>query len=130
MPFYRAPGIYIEEVPSGANPIQPVGTSTAAFLGQAPVMNARLNEAVPLDNWSQFLGIYTAEGSTSTPLANAVSGFFQNGGRRCYVLNLGAEQTLTGGGKKGLDVLETVDEAKIICAPGFTAASAYDALLT
>jgi hypothetical protein len=30
---YRAPGVYIEEVPSGARPIPAVGTSTAARTG-------------------------------------------------------------------------------------------------
>ena len=89
-----------EEVPGGPNAIQPIGTSTAAFLGQAPVMDARLNEAVAIDNWSQFLRIYTNETSTGTPLANAVAGYFANGGRRCYVVNIGAEQALRGGAQK------------------------------
>jgi len=31
-----APGIYVEEVPAGARPIGPVGTSTPGFVGQAP----------------------------------------------------------------------------------------------
>lgn len=132
MPLYYAPGIYVEEVPSGANPIQPVGTSTAAFVGQASMADARVNEAVPVDNWSQFLKTYAQEGATSTPLSHAVAGFFLNGGRRCYVVNLGTGDALTGGskGKVGLDVLETVDEVKIVAAPGMTGAGAYDALLT
>ena len=33
---YLAPGVYVEEVPSGARPIEAVGTSTAAFVGAAP----------------------------------------------------------------------------------------------
>ncbi|MCW5981087.1 MAG: phage tail sheath family protein [Bryobacteraceae bacterium] len=132
MPLYYAPGIYVEEVPSGANPIQPVGTSTAAFAGQAPMADARVNEAVPIDNWSQFLKTYVQEGAASTALSHAVAGFFLNGGRRCYVVNLGAGGALTGGakGRAGLDVLETVDEVKIVAAPGMTGAGAYDALLT
>ncbi|WP_238452382.1 hypothetical protein [Micromonospora sp. 4G55] len=32
MPNYFSPGIYVEEVPSGAHPIGPVGMSTAAFV--------------------------------------------------------------------------------------------------
>jgi phage tail sheath protein FI len=132
LPNYFSPGIYVEEVPTGSNPIQPVGTSTAAFLGQAPRPEARLNEAVPVDNWTQFLKIFWSEGAASTPLSNAVSGFFLNGGRRCYVVNLGLGQNLSGGGKGrvGLDLLETVDEVKIVAAPGFTDAAAYEALLT
>jgi hypothetical protein len=32
----RYPGVYIEETPSGARPIEGVGTSTAGFVGTAP----------------------------------------------------------------------------------------------
>ena len=46
MPVYLTPGIYVEEVPGGARPIQAVGTSTAGFVGEAPNPNARVNEAV------------------------------------------------------------------------------------
>lgn len=34
MPQYLSPGVYVEEVPSGAAPIAGVGTSTASFIGQ------------------------------------------------------------------------------------------------
>ena len=30
---YRSPGVYVEEVSSGARPIEGVGTSVAAFIG-------------------------------------------------------------------------------------------------
>ena len=33
MPNYRAPGVYVEEVPSAVRPIAGVGTSTAGFVG-------------------------------------------------------------------------------------------------
>jgi len=33
MPQYLSPGVYVEEVPSGASPIAGVGTSTAGFIG-------------------------------------------------------------------------------------------------
>ncbi|MGO9272718.1 MAG: phage tail sheath family protein [Terriglobia bacterium] len=36
MPSYLHPGVYVEEVPSGINPIVGVGTSTAGFIGIAP----------------------------------------------------------------------------------------------
>ena len=35
MPEYTTPGVYVEEVSSGVRPIQGVGTSTAAFVGEA-----------------------------------------------------------------------------------------------
>lgn len=39
---YLAPGVYIEEVPSGSKPIEGVGTSIAAFVGFAPFSPRRL----------------------------------------------------------------------------------------
>jgi hypothetical protein len=124
--------VYVEEVASGSKPIQPVGTSTAGFVGGAPLPEARLNEPVPVDNWSQFKKHFWEEGRPSTHLSHAVNGFFQNGGRRCYVVNIGGGQSLTttGRARAGLDVLETIDEVKIVAAPGFTGAVHFNALLT
>jgi phage tail sheath protein FI len=132
MPTYLAPDIYIEEIAGGERPIEGVGTSTAGFLGIAPDPKAHVNEARAVNNWSEFLRLYTAEGSASTPLSHAVFGFFQNGGRRCYVVNIGRAEALAGGGQKrtGLDVLAEVDEVAIVAAPGFTDAAAYDAILS
>ena len=33
-------------------------------------------------------------------------------------------------GRGGLDLLDTIDEIRIVCAPGFTSAAAYDDLLS
>jgi len=38
---YRSPGAYVEEVSSGSRPIEAVGTSTAAFVGEAPRKRSR-----------------------------------------------------------------------------------------
>jgi hypothetical protein len=85
MPFYASPGIYVEEVPSGARPIGAAGTSTAGFVGNAPDPTARLNEAVAVNSWSEFLRIFaSAPDAATTPLARAVFGFFDNGGGRCF----------------------------------------------
>jgi phage tail sheath protein FI len=132
MPNYLTPGIYVEEVSTGARPIEAVGTSTAAFVGTAPNASARLDESVAINSWSQFVREYVAEGSKSTPLAQAVFGFFQNGGRRCYCVNIAAGQPIVGGGRqrKGLELLEEVDEVNIVAAPGYTDAASYESLLS
>ena len=68
---YLAPGVYVEEVPSGARPIEAVGTSTAAFVGAAPNAEARLNEAVAVNNWTEFLRYFaTADTVAFSPLAS------------------------------------------------------------
>ncbi len=132
MPTYLAPDIYVEEVAGGARPIQAVGTSTAGFVGEAPNATARLNEAVAINNWSQFMREFVGEGNASTALSHAIYGFFQNGGGRCYVVNVGKGQPIAAGGRNrvGLDVLEQIDEIAIVVAPGYTDAASYDALLS
>jgi phage tail sheath protein FI len=131
MPDYRVPGVYVEEVPSGAHVIAPVGTSTAAFLGVAPKPEAFVNEAVLVYNWRQFLDRFTDAGSKSNPLSHAVFGFFQNGGGICYVVNVGVDGSILGGGRGrvGLDVLRPIDNVNIVCAPGFTDPASYAALV-
>jgi hypothetical protein len=130
---YLTPGIYVEEIPSGPKPIEAVGTSTVGFVGVAPNPDARLNEAVAITSWLQFVKEYVTERSVSTPLSLAVFGFFQNGNGLCYVVNVGSGGSISGGSRterEGLQVLETIDEIAIVAAPGYTDAVAYDAVLS
>jgi Bacteriophage tail sheath protein len=128
MPSYLSPGVFVEEIDTGPHGIEAVGTSTAAFIGTAPNPGARLDEAVAIDNWSQFLREYVRDDDHGTDLANAVYGFFLNGGSRCYVVNTKAGGPIVGKGK-GLDLLAPIDEIAIIAAPGMTDAATYSALL-
>lgn len=132
MPNYMTPGVYIEEVSTGARPIQAVGTSTAAFVGAAPDRGARSDAAVAINNWSQFLREFGGEKPASTHLSHAVYGFFLNGGGRCYVVNIGDATSLSGTGtqRKGLQLLEPVDEVAIVAAPGFTDPASYEAVIS
>jgi len=125
---YLSPGVYVEEIDSGPRPIEAVGTSTAAFVGAAPNPGAHPGEAVAINNWSQFLREFCRDGDTSTDLANAVQGFFLNGGSRCYVVNVKKDDPIAGKGQ-GLDLLAPIDEIAIIAAPGRTDAVSHAALL-
>lgn len=131
MPTYQTPGIYIEEMSTGTRAIEGVGTSTVGFVGIAPNASAHINETFAVNNWSQFVKEFVAEDSKSTPLSHAVFGFFQNGGSRCYIVNIGENGSLLGDGKRrqGLALLEEIDEVAIVAAPGFTDPASYDALL-
>jgi len=130
---YQAPGVYMEEVPSGAKPIQPVGLSIAAFLGRAPNANAYVNQAVSIDSMTKFAKLFIPQ---DTPRSNvfslAVKGFFDNGGQQCYIVNLGPDGTLAGtdSPRTGIKVLEEIDEVSIVAAPGCTGPDAFDALST
>ncbi|MBI4574785.1 MAG: phage tail sheath family protein [Planctomycetes bacterium] len=86
MPEYLSPGVYVEEVDRGTKPIEAVGTSTAAFIGQSA--KGPVNESVFITNWSQFTRTF-GDFKDSPYLAHAVYGFFNNGGSRCFVNNVG-----------------------------------------
>jgi uncharacterized protein len=127
-----APGVYFQEVSSGPKPIQAVGTSTAGFVGVAPDPRARVNEAVPIGGFREFARVFAEGAKQGTPLSHAVAGFFENGGRRCYVVNVGSGGSLVGTPRApgGLDVLAQIDEVAIVAAPGFTEPADYDAVLS
>jgi len=88
---YLSPGVYVEEVDRGSKPIEAVGTNTAGFLGES--MMGPTNQAVLVVNWSQFVKTF-GDFTQSTHLAHAVYGFFNNGGSRCFVVNVGAPASL------------------------------------
>jgi len=88
---YLSPGVYVEEVDRGSKPIEAVGTNTVGFLGES--MMGPANQAVLVTNWSQFVKTF-GDFTQSTHLAHAVYGFFNNGGSRCFVVNVGAPQSL------------------------------------
>ncbi|MFF9484574.1 phage tail sheath family protein [Streptomyces sp. NPDC014676] len=92
MPTYLTPGVYVEEVQSGARPIEGVGTAVAAFVGFAEKGPFHAPTLVTSwDQYSQLFGGFT-EG---TYLAHAVHGYFSNGGGAAYVVRVGgsAEDT-------------------------------------
>src|SRR5215475_2243039 len=100
---YLSPGVYVEEVDRGAKPIEAVGTNTVGFLGESA--RGQVNEAVLITNWSQFVKTFGDFGQCSVHLAHAVYGFFNNGGSRCFVVNVGAPDAeaapAAAGGKEG-----------------------------
>lgn len=87
---YLSPGVYVEEVDRGSKPIEAVGTNTVGFLGESGKGPA--NEAVLITNWSQFVRTFGDFKDCSEHLAHAVYGFFNNGGSRCFVVNVGAPE--------------------------------------
>jgi uncharacterized protein len=111
---YQAPGVYRQEIvlPKSAK----LRTGVPAFLGHAA--HGPANTAQALTLWPQF------EQRFGGPLPGgylwyAVRGFFQNGGRLCYVLPLddGSAQTL-GRALGALGALDTID---LVCAPDLAA---------
>jgi phage tail sheath protein FI len=79
--------VYVEEVERGSKSVEGVSTSTAGFLGEAergPV------EPRLVTSYTQFERLYGTS-PASSDLDVAVDGFFRNGGGRCYVARVTAE---------------------------------------
>src|SRR4026208_1755013 len=93
---YLSPGVYVEEVDRGSKPIEAVGTNNVGFLGEST--KGPMNESVLITNWSQFVKTFGDFKDCSEHLAHAVYGFFNNGGSRCFVANVGAAEGGEGGG--------------------------------
>jgi phage tail sheath protein FI len=130
--YEQAPGVYIIEESTGARPIAASGTSVAAFVGISPNPNALINDPTACENWGEFSSQFCEGANKTTPLAQAVRSFFQNGGTRCYVVNVGPKGNIAGGGgekPEGIDCLEDIDEVAIVAAPGDSSRVVYDALL-
>src|SRR5690606_31920510 len=89
MPEYLAPGVYVEEVPSGNKPIEGVSTSTAGVVGvtqRGPVGTPTLVTSFPA--YTRLFGGYLDHRLFTNErdlLPYAAEGFFTNGGQRLFV---------------------------------------------
>jgi phage tail sheath protein FI len=124
---YGAPGVYIEERPSGSVPVQGVGTSVAAFVGFTATYNADAGDATDPDgvkpqlvtSWPQYERIYGGF-APGILLPHSVKGFFENGGGIAYIVRIPsgtgqakALRALPASGKHEIDTLsvEALDPA-------------------
>jgi hypothetical protein len=95
MPEYLSPGVYVEETSFRTKSIQGVSTSTAGFIG--PTRTGPITgEPELLTSFADFERIYGgfadlsfAAGATRPNyVAHAVRAFFEEGGRRLYVMRI------------------------------------------
>ena len=140
MATYNIPGIYIEEVSTGAKPISSVSTTTCGFVGNAPLKKAFKNEPKACNNFEEFCKNFVPNKETDKTqydaiteeqfdFIHAVYGFFMNGGTRCYIVNV-AGGSIAGDGKKtGIHSLNSYDEIALVAAPGCTGAADHSALI-
>ncbi len=84
----QTPGVYYERVDASAPAISALRTDIAGFVGIAT--RGPLHQALPVESWRQFTA-YFGDFTGAAYLAYAVRGFFENGGRRCWVVRVGSE---------------------------------------
>ena len=79
------PGVYLEELPSGARPVTGVATSIAAFVGYTG--RGRDNHATRIDNFGDFERAFGGLHADSL-LSYSVRHFYDNGGGAAYVVRV------------------------------------------
>jgi Bacteriophage tail sheath protein len=140
MPEYLAPGVYVEEISTGARPIQGVGTSTAGFVGAASsgALDAAVGPIASFTEFAQQFGDGSAmeyRGSPAMPafLWHAARAFFLEGGKRLWVVRVSHKRTNGERARpraqdfeRGIALLEAIDEVAMIAAPGSTFDAAGD----
>lgn len=87
MPSYNAPGVYVQDVASGAQSISQASSSVGMLIGTT--RSGKVGEAQKIGSWTEFIAKY-ANGLDTPFMENsylpyAVYGFFNNGGSELYV---------------------------------------------
>jgi phage tail sheath protein FI len=146
MPEYLPPGVYVEEIPIGVEPIQGVKTSTAAMVG---VTERGPDEPTLITSFTEFIdkfgnpiapspalydewALHKAERGQWWQLPLAVKGFFENGGRfliikRISISNLDeltADDFVT-----AIQSLKENQDAALYLAPGMWSTKVQKALI-
>jgi phage tail sheath protein FI len=82
---YLTPGVYFENADAVVPAITALRTDIAGFVGIAE--RGVLHNAVPVESWRQFQATFGNFIGTGY-LAYSVKAFFENGGRKCYVVRV------------------------------------------
>lgn len=106
MAEYLSPGVYVEEYDNSPRAIEGVGTSTAGFVGMA-VKGPTEGAPSLITDYSDFLrqfGGYLSEFTHGEYryLASGVEHFFANGGTRCFVCRVAAQDAVAAAAKQGI----------------------------
>lgn len=82
---YQSPGVYIEEVPSGPQPIAAASTSVVAILGTT--RRGPVNTPTRVVGWSDYVRTF-GSASARGYAAESAFGFFENGGPAAWVVRV------------------------------------------
>ena len=106
------------------HPIQGVASSNTGFIGSA--LSGPINQAVYVTSFSEYEREFGGLGSES-PMSYAVRHYFENGGRRAYVVRVVKNPPKKGGAamigfkeiQQGLKAFDQVDLLNLLCIPPF-----------
>jgi phage tail sheath protein FI len=89
---------------------------------------APAGEPLLITSWEEFKNNFGDIQAGNAKLAQAVYGFFNNGGTRCWVIGVAADTDITNPAT-ALGKFKAIDEIAIVAIPGATTKAQQDALL-
>src|SRR3954447_11075151 len=89
---YSTPGACYDRLDAGVPRVAPIRMDVAAFVGIA--RQGPLHTPVPVESWRQFVA-YFGEVTGAGFLAYTVRAYFENGGRRCWVVRIASDAAMT-----------------------------------
>jgi len=89
MASYLHPGVYIEEISSGAKPIEGVSTSVTAFVG--PANRGPVGAATLIGKYDDYADEFGNIVDEDDQMGLAVQAFYLNGGSAAYICRLAGE---------------------------------------
>ena len=120
--LYKSPGVHIESAGDRYIPLERVETGITAFLG-ATAAGPR-HEPTRVGSFEQYEKVF---GASDDYMTHGVRGFFDNGGRTAYVVNVAPQGGLDpapddyigqqGTKPRGLQALERIEDADLLVAP-------------
>lgn len=125
MATYLTPGVYIEEVSGNTRSISGVSMDAAVFIGQTRQADTQ-DAYTPVTSYTEFarrfskpaIGIRSLRKTGTDYLAYAVQGFFDNGGKKLYVLRL--EKAALAGYLQALQQVDNFADAALLAMPGYS----------
>ena len=120
--LYKSPGVHIESAGDRYLPLERVETGVTAFLGVTA--EGPRNEPTRVGSYEQYEKVF---GAADSYMTHALRGFFDNGGRTAYVVNVAPDSGLDpmpddfigqqGTDLRGLRALERIDGVDLVVAP-------------
>jgi phage tail sheath protein FI len=120
--LYKSPGVHVESAADRFVPLTAVETGVTAFLGVTEKGPA--NQPIRVGSFEQYEKTF---GAAEGYLTAALRGFFDNGGKSAYLINVAPEGGLDptpddfiglqGTEPRGLQVLEKLDDVDLVIAP-------------
>src|SRR5439155_2075247 len=120
--LYKSPGVHIESAGDRYIPLERVEMGVTCFLGVTD--KGPNNEPTRIGSYEQYAKTF---GEADSFMTGAVRGFFDNGGKTAYILNVAPEGGLDptpddfigqqGADVRGLMLLERFDDLDVVAAP-------------